>query len=81
MRILSGIYKHYKGGHYQVLGIGEHTETKEKMVVYISLDGIALPGPRLRIRPLEGEAGWYSLVDGRPRFTYIGIELVSSEVS
>jgi hypothetical protein len=29
----AGIYKHYKGGYYQVLGLGAHSETDEKMVV------------------------------------------------
>ena len=31
--------KHFKGGIYKVLEIGHHTETGEKMVVYIPFDG------------------------------------------
>lgn len=31
------LYRHYKGGEYLVMGVGIHTETKEKMVVYASL--------------------------------------------
>lgn len=32
-----GIYKHYKGKFYQVLGVALHTETLEEVVVYQSL--------------------------------------------
>jgi hypothetical protein len=37
-----GVYEHYKGNKYQVLGVGCHTETKEYFVVY---------------RPLHEQAG------------------------
>ena len=29
-----GVYLHYKGGIYTVIGVGDHTETGEKLVVY-----------------------------------------------
>lgn len=32
-----GIYQHYKGNKYLVLGIAKHSETKEDLVVYVSL--------------------------------------------
>ena len=43
------IYRHFKGKHYQVLAIGEHTETGEQMVVYSALYG----AHRIYIRPLS----------------------------
>ena len=35
----NSIYKHFKGGFYRVLCIAEHTENKEKVVVYKALYG------------------------------------------
>ena len=32
-----GIYQHYSGKQYEVLGIGRHSETLEEMVVYKAL--------------------------------------------
>jgi hypothetical protein len=32
--ITPGIYRHFKGGLYQVLGLTRHSETKEQFVVY-----------------------------------------------
>ena len=34
---VTGTYQHYKGGNYEVLGIGTHSETEEKLVVYKAL--------------------------------------------
>lgn len=34
-----GLYQHYNGKHYHVIGVSRHSETLEEMVVYRSLYG------------------------------------------
>ena len=34
-----GIYRHYKGNEYEVLGLASHSETNEPLVVYRALYG------------------------------------------
>ena len=34
-----GKYRHFKGNEYEVIGIANHSETLEKMVVYRALYG------------------------------------------
>ncbi len=34
-----GIYRHYKGKDYEVIGVAVHTETEEEHVVYRALYG------------------------------------------
>lgn len=49
MRVTPGLYQHYKGGRYEVIGEATHTETEEALVLYR-----ALYGERgLWVRPLE----------------------------
>lgn len=45
-----GIYKHYKGKEYRVIGVAKHSETLEDLVVYEVLYKNDLS--RLWVRPL-----------------------------
>jgi cyclomaltodextrinase / maltogenic alpha-amylase / neopullulanase len=65
-----GIYKHYKGGLYILIGVAKHSETLEKLVVYEHL-GEKTKG-QLWVRPLEMFMGKVE-IDGKviPRFEYI----------
>lgn len=46
---INGIYKHFKGDYYLVIDIANHSETKEKYIVYRSLYG----DNNLYIRPMD----------------------------
>ena len=67
--IKPGKYRHFKGGEYEVIGVGKHSETLEEYVVYRALYGEG----GLWVRPASM---WNELVerDGQTfrRFTYIG---------
>lgn len=64
-----GVYRHFKGNYYRVLGVARHSETLEPMVVYQALYGAR----GLWVRPLSM---WNETVtrDGvtQPRFAYVG---------
>ena len=71
MNIQPGIYRHFKGNRYEVIGMAKHSETLEPMVVYRALYGEG----GLWVRPASM---WEETVerDGKTyqRFTYIGDE-------
>ena len=50
MNLKPGKYRHYKGKLYEVLGIAQHSETLEKLVVYKAL--YQPEGENLWVRPL-----------------------------
>lgn len=50
---LSGMYRHYKGGLYEVLQIACHTETLEWYVVYESQERKAQGLPSVWVRPYD----------------------------
>ncbi len=53
MDIKKGIYKHYKGNLYEVLGIALHSETLEKMVIYKALYESEFGKNVIFVRPLK----------------------------
>lgn len=48
-RIKVGMYEHYKGNKYRVIGVAKHSETMEDIVVYEALYGEG----GLYVRPLD----------------------------
>jgi len=63
-----GIYEHYKGNRYEVIGVARHSETLEELVVYSALYG----ENDLWVRPLEMFIE-NVVIDGKkePRFKFI----------
>lgn len=64
-----GIYKHFRGKRYEVIGVARHSETLEEMVVYRALYGEG----GLWVRPLKMFLEEVERDSKRmPRFRYIG---------
>ncbi len=71
-----GVYRHYKGNQYEVVGFAKHSETLEDMVIYKALYGLR----GTWVRPLSM---WENLIEinGKTvkRFEYIGDEIESDK--
>lgn len=50
MNLELGLYKHYKGNLYEVIGVARHSETLEELVVYKAT--YQPEGANLWVRPL-----------------------------
>lgn len=63
-----GLYRHYKGGQYEVIGMVRHSETREWMTLYRALYGAH--GLWVRPTTMFNEE---VLIDGtrQPRFTWL----------
>ncbi|MBI2048227.1 MAG: GNAT family N-acetyltransferase [Parcubacteria group bacterium] len=66
-----GIYRHYKGKDYRIVGVAKHSETLENFVVYEALYNNKLP--QLWVRPLTMFTEKVE-INGKkvPRFEYVG---------
>ncbi|WP_041706446.1 DUF1653 domain-containing protein [Pseudomonas fulva] len=71
MSLQPGLYRHYKGPDYRVLGVAKHSETEEEVVVYQALYGEY----GLWVRPLAMFTSQVEL-DGEqvPRFALVEAE-------
>jgi hypothetical protein len=69
MKVVPGIYRHYKGNDYQVIGLAKHSEDESDLVVYRPLYGEGA----LWVRPLAMFVERVE-IDGQsmPRFAYTG---------
>lgn len=65
--IQKGIYRHFKGGIYEVIENAVHTETGDSLVIYRAADR---PSP-IWARP---EEMWNEAVNGKKRFELIEAE-------
>ena len=50
--MVKGIYRHYKGNLYEVIGLARHSETLEELVVYKALYENEFGKESLWVRPL-----------------------------
>ena len=70
MQIKPGLYKHYKGKMYEVVGTAKHSETLEELVIYRAM--YQTEGENTWVRP---KAMFMELVDIKgnkvPRFKWI----------
>ena len=68
-----GIYRHYKGKLYRVIGVGRNSETLEEVVIYLALyDNDEFGKDALWVRPLSMFLESVE-IDGKkvPRFAFV----------
>lgn len=77
-----GIYQHYKGKKYFVIGVAVETETGEDLVIYVPLYEHPNGGRAMQARPKEmfEQSVLYTTTEGAkeelvPRFKFIGEKL------
>lgn len=80
MKFKAGIYRHYKGELYEVLGVSRHSDTLEVMVVYQALYTSKEFGENaLWVRPLEDFLEMIVVAEKeQPRFEFISEAMISS---
>lgn len=67
----TGLYEHYKGGRYLVLGTAHDADGGEDRVVYVPL--YPVEGAPLAVRRVSDFVGQVEGPDGpQPRFRYLG---------
>lgn len=70
-KIKLGIYRHYKGKDYRVIGLAKHSETLEELVVYEAL--YDNQESKLWVRPKKMFLEKVEVAGQvRPRFEYLG---------
>lgn len=62
-RPAKGVWRHYKGALYIVLGTACHHETRELGVVYFPIAPHEEEDPTWNWRPLTGRNGWFTAVN------------------
>ncbi|MGD0328429.1 MAG: DUF1653 domain-containing protein [Minisyncoccia bacterium] len=73
MDLKLGVYEHYKGKKYRVLGVAKHSETLEDLVVYEAL--YENKTSKLWVRPLKMFLEEVEVNSKRaPRFRYLSEE-------
>lgn len=69
LSLVPGVYEHYKGNRYKVMGVAHHSEDLTELAVYQALYGDRL----LWVRPL---GMFFETVEYngeiKPRFRYVG---------
>lgn len=72
MDVAAGVYRHWKGRDYLVLGTAHDANVDgREVVVYVPLyTDASQTGPRLAVRTVEDFTGLTD--DGQQRFTFVG---------